>query len=131
MASLVTEITLIRVFDVLFYPNISYMIITCSLFAYGLAGVYSVIKPMPVQGNQRKEFGKLSVLLAASIAAILPLVNLLPFDLNKLSTEPVSQLVYLGGVYLAIALPFFLTGLIFSALFTAFPKQIQSLYFWT
>jgi len=130
MASLVTEISLIRVFDVLFYPNISYMIITCSLFAYGLAGVYSVIKPMPAERNQRKEFGKLSLLVAVAIAVILPLVNLLPFDLNKLSTEPIRQLIYFGGVYLAIATPFFLTGLIFSAVFTAFPKQIQSLYFW-
>ena len=78
-ASLVTELSLIRVFDVLFYPNISYMIITCSLFAYGLAGVYSVIKPMSIERNQRKEFGKLSLLLAVSIVAILPLMNLLPF----------------------------------------------------
>jgi hypothetical protein len=62
MASLVTEISLIRVFDVLFYPNISYMIITCSLFAYGLAGVYSVLKPMPIKGELRKVFGKLSCL---------------------------------------------------------------------
>lgn len=130
MASLATEISLIRVFDVLFYPNISYMIITCSLFAYGLAGVYSVIKPIAPERNQRKEFGKLALLLAVSVAAILPIVNLLPFDLNKLSTEPISQLLYFGGVYLALTMPFFLTGLIFSAIFTAFPKQIQSLYFW-
>ena len=130
MASLVTEISLIRVFDVLFYPNISYMIITCSLFAYGLAGVYSVIKPISAAGDQRKEFGKLSLLLAVSVGAILPIVNLLPFDLNKLAAEPVRQLVYFGSVYLALALPFFLTGLIFSAVFTAFPRQIQSLYFW-
>jgi spermidine synthase len=130
MASLMTEISLIRVFDVLFFPNISYMIVTCCLFAYGLAGVYSVIKPMPVTPNQGKEFGILSLLLAISVAAILPLVNLLPFDLNKLSTEPISQVMYFGGVYLAIAMPFFLTGLIFSAVFTAFPTQIQSLYFW-
>jgi len=130
MASLVTEISLIRVFDVLFYPNISYMIITCSLFAYGLAGVYSVIKPMPTEDDLRKEFGKLSFLIAVSVGAILPIVNLLPFDLNKLTTEPVRQLAYFGGVYLALAIPFFLTGVIFSAVFAAFPKQIQSLYFW-
>jgi spermidine synthase len=130
MASLVTEISLIRVFDVLFYPNISYMIITCSLFASGLAGVYSVIKPVSVEGDQRKTFGKLSLLLAVSIFAILPLVNLLPFDLNKFSIEPLRQLVFFGSVYLALAMPFFLTGLIFSAVFTTFPQYIQSLYFW-
>ena len=130
MASLVTEISLIRVFDVLFYPNISYMIITCSLFAYGLAGVYSVIKPMSVERNQQKELGKLSLLLAVSVAAILPLMNLLPFDLNKFSTEPVRQLMYFGAVYLAIAMPFFLTGSIFSTIFTLYASKIQLLYFW-
>ena len=130
MASLMTEISLIRVFDVLFYPNISYMIITCSLFAYGLAGVYAAIKPIPIAANHRKKFGKLALLLALSVGAILPVVNLLPFDLNKLSTEPIRQLLYLGGVYLILALPFFLTGLIVSAVFSAFPSRIQSLYFW-
>ena len=130
MASLVTEISLIRVFDVLFYPNISYMIITCSLLAFGLAGVYSVLKPMPSDDDLQKVLGKLSYSMAVSIGVILPLVNVLPFDLNKLSTEPIRQLAYFGSVYFVLALPFFLTGLIFSAVFTAFPKQIQSLYFW-
>lgn len=130
MASLITEISLIRVFDVLFFPNISYMIITCSLFAYGLAGVYSVIKPMPQESDLPKAFGKLSLLLAVSVGAILPAMNLLPFDLNRFSTEPVRQLVYFGVVYIVLALPFFLTGLIFSAVFTTYAKQIQTLYFW-
>ena len=130
MASLVTEISLIRVFDVLFYPNISYMIITCSLLAFGLAGVYSVLKPIPSDDDLQKVLGKLSYSMAVSIGVILPLVNVLPFDLNKLSTEPIRQLAYFGSVYFVLALPFFITGLIFSAVFTAFPKQIQSLYFW-
>ena len=130
IASLITEISLIRVFDVLFFPNISYMIITCSLFAYGLAGVYSVIKPIPLDRDLRKEFGKLSFLLAVSTGAILPLMNLLPFDLNKFSTEPIMQLIYFGGIYIALTLPFFLTGLIFSAVFTVYASKIQTLYFW-
>ena len=130
IASLITEISLIRVFDVLFFPNISYMIITCSLFAYGLAGVYSVIKPIPLDRDLRKEFGKLSFLLAVSTGAILPLMNLLPFDLNKFSTEPIMQLIYFGGMYIALTLPFFLTGLIFSAVFTVYASKIQTLYFW-
>jgi spermidine synthase len=129
-ASLVTEISLIRVFDVLFFPNISYMIITCSLFAYGLAGVYSSIKPISLDRNFQKELGKLSFFLAVSLGAILPVMNLLPFDLNKFSTEPVKQLIYFGGVYIALALPFFLTGLMFSAIFSVYAEQIQRLYFW-
>jgi spermidine synthase len=130
MASLITEIALIRVFDVLFFPNISYMIITCSLFAYGMAGVYSVIKPIPPERDLRHEFGKLSFILALSVSAILPVMNLLPFDLNQFSTEPLQQLLYFGGMYIALTLPFFLSGLILAAVFTAYARQVQTLYFW-
>ena len=130
MASLITEISLIRVFDVLFFPNISYMIITCSLFAFGLAGVYSVIKPMPQNRDLRNEFGKMSILLALSTGAILPVMNLLPLDLNNFSTEPILQLIYFGGMYIVLTLPFFLTGLIFSTAFTVYASKIQTLYFW-
>jgi spermidine synthase len=129
-ASLITEISLIRVFDVLFFPNISYMIITTSVFAFGLAGVYSVIKPLAQETNLRRELGKISFLLAGSVTAILPVMNLLPFDINKLSTESTSQLLYFGGMYVAITLPFFLTGFILSTIFSAYAKQIQALYFW-
>ena len=129
-ASLIAEISLIRVFDVLFFPNISYMIITTSVFAYGLAGVYTVTKPIAQERNLRRELGKISFLLAGSVAIILPVMNLLPFDLNKLSTEPISQLLYFGGMYIVITLPFFLMGFILSAIFSAHAKQIQTLYFW-
>ena len=40
------ELSLIRAFDVLFYPNLAYMIITCAIFAFGLAGLYSVLRPL-------------------------------------------------------------------------------------
>ncbi len=129
-SSLITEISLIRVFDVLFFPNISYMIIACSLFAYGLAGVYSVIRPTSSGNDLSYKSGKLSFLLAVSLGAILPVVNLLPFDLNKLSTEPFPQIVYFAIVYITLAVPFFLTGRIFSAIFTEYSKQVQGLYFW-
>lgn len=130
VASLITELSLIRVFDVLFFPNISYMIITCSLFAYGLAGVYSLIKPPPQDLELGREFAKLSLLMGLSTVALLPLLNLLPFDLNKLSTEPITQLIYFGAMYIGLSLPFFLSGLIFSTVFAVYASKIQTLYFW-
>jgi hypothetical protein len=33
LATLIVELSLIRTFDVLFYPNIAYMIVTSALFA--------------------------------------------------------------------------------------------------
>lgn len=129
-ASLMVEISLIRVFDVLFYPNIAYMIITCCLFAYGLAGVYSVMRPLREDQSPRIEAVKLSILFALSIAAILPVMNLLPFNFNNIAADPVRQILYFMAMYVAIALPFFLAGRIFSIIFTAYAKRIQVVYFW-
>lgn len=128
--SLITEISLIRAFDVLFLPNIAYMIITCTLLALGLAGVYTAIRPIPPDRDIYREMGKYSLWFAISVAAILPILNLLPFNLNNLATQPFVQILYFGGMYIAIALPFFLVGLMFSSIFARFAANVQYFYFW-
>jgi len=128
-AALLTEVLLIRVFDVLFFPNISYMIITCSLFAYGIAGVYSAVRPLPAEKDVWEITSQWSLWLALSILAILPVMNLLPFNMNSVKEQPVQQLLYFGGMYLSLALPFFWTGRIFTVLFSRYAKSIRSLYF--
>lgn len=130
MASLMTEISLIRVFDVLFYPNIAYMIISSSLFGYGLAGVYAVIRPHPSNRDILQQVAKWSVMFAVTVAAILPVLNGLPFNLNEISVQPVKQVAYFAGMYAILVLPFFLVGLIFTALFSEYARRIQRLYFW-
>jgi len=128
-SALLTEVLLIRVFDVLFIPNISYMIISCSLFAYGMAGVYSTVKPLPSDANILGITSRWSLWLAISILAILPVLNILPFNARDLANHPFRQLIYFGGMYIALALPFFWTGRIFTVLFSKYAKEIGSLYF--
>jgi spermidine synthase len=129
-SSLLTEITLIRVFDVLFYPNIAYMIITCCMFSFGLAGVYSSLRPLSDQQNVMQEVGKLAIYLAIAVVAVLPVFNVLPFNFSQIADDPVRQLLYFSGMYLSIAIPYFLVGRIFTVLFTAYARRIQVLYFW-
>ena len=45
LSALLLELNLIRIFDVLWYPNMAYMIITLAVFSFGLAGVYLSLKP--------------------------------------------------------------------------------------
>jgi spermidine synthase len=129
-ASLVTEITLIRVFDVLFYPNIAYTIITCSMFAFGLAGVYYVLRPIPPGQDFLVVIAKWSVFFSFSVAMIRPVLNALPFDINLLATQPVQQIIYFAGMYASLTIPFFMVGLLITAIFSENVKRIQKLYFW-
>ena len=128
--TLMVELLLTRVFDVILYPNIGYMIITSALFAFGLAGIYTTLRPLPAADAVPRRLWRLSVGLAASLLVIRPALNAIPFHYDAIAGQPVFQLVCFLGVYLLVTLPFFLTGLIFALLFTAYARQIQILYFW-
>ena len=130
VSTLMIELSLIRVFDVLFYPNIAYMIITCAIFAFGLAGIYSVLRPLKPIEAIHSFLSSRALLFAIATLAIRPVTNLLPFDFYALKTDFGTQFLYLLGIYLVLVLPFFLAGLVFTNLFATYSKSIQTLYFW-
>jgi hypothetical protein len=43
LSTLMAEVLLIRVFEVIFLNNIDYAVITCAMFGFGLAGTYAAI----------------------------------------------------------------------------------------
>jgi spermidine synthase len=129
MATLITELSLIRVFDVLFHPNVAYIIITTALFGFGIAGVYSTLKPPPKDGEVKVTLSKLAAMSSIVALAILPILNWLPTNFEQLSTDRVSQLIYFGSIYVLLLTPFFFAGLGFATIFSGFPNQIQFLYF--
>jgi spermidine synthase len=130
VSTLLIELSLIRAFDVLFYPNIAYMIITCAIFAFGLAGIYSVLRPLKNPEAVRSFLSSRAFLFSLATLAILPVTNLLPFDFYGLKTDFSRQFFYFLGIYLVLTLPFFLAGLVFTNLFSTYAKSVQTLYFW-
>jgi spermidine synthase len=130
VSTLMIELSLIRAFDVLFYPNIAYMIITCAIFAFGLAGIYSVLRPLKAPESVQSFLSSRAFLFSIGTLLILPTTNLLPFDFYELKTDFGRQILYFLGIYLVLVLPFFLAGMIFTNLFSTYAKSIQTLYFW-
>ncbi len=127
--TLMVELLLTRVFDVILYPNIGYMIVTNSLFAFGLAGIYTTLRPAPSPAEVPRSLWRLSIAMAASLLVIRPGLNAIPFHYDAIAVQPAFQLACFAGVYLLITVPFFLAGLIFTWAFTAYAKRIQFLYF--
>ncbi len=128
--TLLLELALLRVFDVILYSNISYLVITSALFCFGLAGVYSSLNPLSKSENIRKYVAKLSFLFSISAIIILPIMNILPFDYGQVTKEPITQLFAFLAMYFFLALPFFFAGLIFTSIFSFYSGKIQNLYFW-
>jgi hypothetical protein len=130
LTTLMMELTLIRVFDVIWYTNMAYMVITLAMFCFGLSGVYSSLRPIQPGTDIRRFLTVLAVLFALFSITILPVMNYLPFDFNLIYDDPLRGIAYFQVMYLVLAIPFFLSGLIFTTVFSSYAKKIQSLYFW-
>ncbi len=130
LTTLMLELTLIRVFDVIWYPNMAYMVITLAMFCFGFAGVYYSLRPLDPTADIRSYISTIAHLFALATFAVYPVLNHVPFDFQLFSTAPFKGFFLFLVVYFALALPFFFAGLIFTAVFSFYAKKIQSLYFW-
>lgn len=130
LVTLMVELFLMRVFDVILWSNISYMVISCAMFSFGLAGIYRVVRPLPAGEDVLEYLSRLAVWFSLSTLAILPMLNFLPFSFDSIVQKPLLAVFPFLGMYLVLMIPFFFSGLIFTTLFSAYPGNIQSLYLW-
>lgn len=130
LTTLMLELTLVRVFDVIWYPNMAYMVITLAMFCFGLSGVYSSLRPLAEGTDPRRYLSVLAFLFAVFALAILPALNWLPFDFNVLYKSPLKGGALFLVMYLFLIIPFFLAGLAFTTVFSVYADKIQRLYCW-
>src|SRR5205823_14067776 len=71
-ATLMLELLLTRVFDVILTPNMAYMVIACALFSFGLAGVCVTLQPGRFSRVNGAWLSMLAVLFAVSTLALRP-----------------------------------------------------------
>jgi predicted membrane-bound spermidine synthase len=130
LITLMTELTLIRVFDVILNSNLGYMTISCALFSFGLAGICVALKPGLLRGNTQELLSVCALLLALSLIVIRPIMNAAPFNLREIVNQPLTQIAAFSLIYITLVVPFFLSGLIVTILISVYADRIRSLYFW-
>lgn len=131
LAALLLELNLIRIFDVLWYPNMAYMIITLAVFSFGLAGVFLSLRPVQKDSYSWVKLTLLTFLTAVVVLIMRPAFDALPFDYNLLAGDKTSEMsINFMLIYLVVCVPFFLTGLVLSIVFSHYAQQIRQLYFW-
>ena len=130
LASLVLELMLTRVFDVILIPNMSYFVVTMAVFAFGLAGIYAALRPLPPDRDIHSLIAWACVAFALSTALLIPVIDVLPLDFRMIKQRPLVTIGSFSILYVALILPFFLAGYVLIAVFSKYASQIQRLYFW-
>lgn len=130
MTTLMVELALVRVFDVIWHSNMAYMIITMVMFCFGLSGVFLSLWSSVEKREVHTTLTVLALLFGFSVILPLPVMNNLPIDFNGFYKAPAQTSLMFMVMYLFLALPFFIGGVILTILFSSFADRIQKLYFW-
>ncbi|HEC12205.1 MAG TPA: hypothetical protein ENI80_02995 [Acidiferrobacteraceae bacterium] len=129
-ATLMLELTLIKIFDSLWAPHMAYMVITLALFCFALAGIYLSLKPLAAHKDPAFRLSVMAFAFGVFSIVILPVLNYLDFDFDILFSDPKKGVFLILIVYFVLALPFFFSGSVFAILFSKYASNIRTLYFW-
>jgi hypothetical protein len=119
LATLLLQLSLTRIFSVVFFYHFAFLAISIALFGLGAGGVFSYVVA-GWKGNLFRKLGGLSlansVLVMASLGVVL-----------AQTSEPTGW--RLGLVYFTTALPFFVSGVIVSLAVSETIERVDRVYF--
>lgn len=119
LASLLLELSLTRIFSVVFYYHFAFLAISLALFGLGVGGVFSyVVAAWP--GELYRKLGLLALADAVSVVAALEFV---------LTRKGQMQTLDVCLVYFVCALPFFFSGTIVSLVISDTIDRVDRVYF--
>ena len=126
-ASLAFEVTLTRLFAVAQFYHFAFMIVSLALLGFGASGTWLALRPSAKADASGYGLGHLPAATSASILGAYLLVNHVPFNSFSLAWDK-SQAGVLALHYLALATPFFFTGLVVGRQLAAAPQATGRLY---
>jgi hypothetical protein len=125
LSSLLLELALTRLFSVVLFYHFAFFAISVALLGLGSGGVFAHIRREWLERFELRALGAwLCLLNSVCILAAVEVVLHTPVSL-EVTGRNFGKLTI---IYLAAAVPFFLTGLLFSVLFARSSSQIPQLY---
>jgi hypothetical protein len=125
LASLLLELALTRLFSVVLFYHFAFFAISVALLGLGSGGVFAHIRQVWLARFDMRTLGaRLCLLNSIFILASVEVVLHTPVSL-EVTGRNFGKLTI---IYLTVAVPFFLTGLLFSVLFARSSSHISQLY---
>ena len=126
-ATLTFEINLTRLFSVAQFYHFAFMIVSIALLGFGASGTALSIFPALLRGDPARRLAQLSLATGFCLLGAYLLTNWLPFDSFSLLVDK-RQVFILMLHYLALASPFFFSGMALGFLLTRYPHQAGAVY---
>src|SRR5271166_2889828 len=124
-AALLLELALTRLFSVVLFYHFAFLAISIALLGLGAGGVFAhLLKPALARLDSRRLASRLCQINAAVVIVVLEIVLHTRVALEVSS----ANFLRLTILYLSAAIPFFLTGLLFSIVFARETHRIPRLY---
>src|SRR5947208_9973193 len=124
-AALLLELELARLFSVVLFYHVAFLAISIALLGLGAGGVCAYLAKARLARLETRTFlARLSAVNALLIPVVLEVVLHVPVSLKLTG----ANFLNLTEIYLASAMPFFITGLQFLVLFAREAKHIPRLY---
>jgi hypothetical protein len=124
-AALLLELGLTRLFSVVLFYHFAFLAISIALLGLGAGGVFAfLLKPQLEKIETRTLASRLCTGNSILIVAVLEIVLHVPVALDVAA----KNFFRLSVLYLAAAIPFFVTGLLFSLIFARETRRIPRLY---
>src|ERR1700732_2880024 len=124
-AALLLELALARLFSVVLFHHFAFLAISIALLGLGAGGVFAyLLKSRLARFATRALAARLCMINSVLVLAVLEIVLHVPVALSVTG----KNFLHLSILYLAAAVPFFLTGLLFSIVFARETWRVSRLY---
>jgi len=133
-SSLAYELTLMRLFSIVQWHHLAYMVISIALLGFAASGTLLAVVQRLKKGSPGDEdyvrlFSLISFMLLIFIVASFYLAQRLPFTPFELVWQK-KQYAYLAGYYALFFIPFFLAGCFIGLNFMRFKQRVARVYFY-
>src|ERR1700684_4033816 len=124
-AALLLELALTRLFSVVLFYHFAFLAISMALLGLGAGGVFAyLLKKRLARTDTRTLAARLCIGNSVLVLFVLEIVLRVPVALEVSG----RNFLHLSAIYVAAALPFFLTGLLFSVVFARETWRATRLY---
>jgi spermidine synthase len=125
-STLLLEISLSRIFSVLFFHHFAFLIISTALFGFGFSGVYLFFRN-PSAERLDRHLGVAAVLFGLTTLIIYRILLVMPAQSEELMQRP-ELIIRLLLNYALLAIPFYFSGYVVSAILSSFSEISGKLY---